>query len=59
MNYRKLTESQIRQQGEAAGREAGKKFILTPGCSVPNDNNGRWSFPVYQKLWERNECLKY
>jgi hypothetical protein len=31
VNYRKLTESQIREQWEAASRAAGNKFILTPG----------------------------
>lgn len=39
-NFRKLSEDQLRQQWEAARTAAGKKFILTPGCSVPNDSTG-------------------
>jgi uroporphyrinogen decarboxylase len=39
VNYRKLTEADIRAQWESASREAGRKFILTPGCSVPNDSS--------------------
>jgi uroporphyrinogen-III decarboxylase len=37
VNYRKLTAGEIRTQWQAASREAGKRYILTPGCSVPND----------------------
>jgi uroporphyrinogen decarboxylase len=38
VDYRKLSEEQLRQQWMAASRAAGQKFILTPGCSVPNDS---------------------
>jgi uroporphyrinogen decarboxylase len=37
VNYKKLTGKEIREQWHAASQAAGKKFILTPGCSVPND----------------------
>jgi uroporphyrinogen decarboxylase len=37
VNYRTLTVTDIRAQWESASRAAGKQFILTPGCSVPND----------------------
>jgi uroporphyrinogen decarboxylase len=37
-NYRELTEDRLRDQWQAAQRDAGKKFILAPGCSVPNDS---------------------
>ena len=37
VNFRKLTPDQMKQQWQAARKAAGKKFILTPGCSVPND----------------------
>jgi len=36
-NFRQLTEAGLRKQWETARADAGKKFILTPGCSVPND----------------------
>jgi uroporphyrinogen decarboxylase len=36
-NFRQLSEGDLRKQWEAAREAAGKKFILTPGCSVPND----------------------
>ena len=39
VNYRTLTEAEIRTQSEAASRAAGQKFILTPGCSVPNESS--------------------
>jgi uroporphyrinogen decarboxylase len=38
VNYRKLTEADLKKQYEAAKAAAGKKFILAPGCSVPNDS---------------------
>lgn len=38
VNYRKLTPDEIRQQWQAASKAAGPKYILTPGCSVPNDS---------------------
>jgi hypothetical protein len=37
VNYRTLTVTDIRAQWESASRAAGKQYILTPGCSVPND----------------------
>ncbi len=36
-NFRKLSEADLRRQWQDARAGAGKKFILTPGCSVPND----------------------
>ena len=38
VNFRKLSAADLRAQWEAASLAAGKKFILTPGCSVPNDS---------------------
>ena len=38
VNYRKLTPADLKQQADAARQAAGKKFILAPGCSVPNDS---------------------
>ncbi len=38
VNYRTLTVEDLRKQWQAASRAAGRKFILTPGCSVPNDS---------------------
>jgi len=38
VRYRKLTPAQLRDQWQAASRVAGRRFILTPGCSVPNDS---------------------
>jgi uroporphyrinogen-III decarboxylase len=38
VNYRKLSPAELRAQWQAASRAAGQKFILTPGCSVPNDS---------------------
>ena len=40
VHYRTLTEAQLRQQAESARKAAGKRFILCPGCSVPNDSTG-------------------
>jgi uroporphyrinogen decarboxylase len=37
VNYRKLSIAELKRQGEAARKAAGDKFILTPGCSVPNE----------------------
>ncbi|MFN7996422.1 MAG: uroporphyrinogen decarboxylase family protein [Bryobacteraceae bacterium] len=37
-NYPQLSEADLRKQWESAREEAGKKFILAPGCSVPNDS---------------------
>ncbi len=38
VNYRKLTEAEIKSQWTAAQAAAGKKFLLAPGCSVPNES---------------------
>ena len=38
VNYRKLSSEDIRRQWQSAAQAAGRKFILTPGCSVPNDS---------------------
>lgn len=37
IDYRKLTSQQLQAQHQAAMREAGKRLILTPGCSAPNE----------------------
>jgi uroporphyrinogen decarboxylase len=37
VNYRKLTAADLKRQHSEAMRAAGKKYILTPGCSVPNE----------------------
>jgi hypothetical protein len=37
-NFRQLSEADLQQQWETARAGAGKKFILTPGCSGPNDS---------------------
>jgi uroporphyrinogen decarboxylase len=36
-NYRKLTPADLKRQWQEAQAAAGKRFILAPGCSVPND----------------------
>jgi uroporphyrinogen decarboxylase len=38
VNYRKLTLDEMGRQWHAAAQAAGRKYILTPGCSVPNDS---------------------
>jgi len=38
VNYRKLTAANLKQQADAARQAAGKRFILAPGCSVPNES---------------------
>lgn len=38
LNYRKLPSAELKSQWQAAAQVAGKKFILTPGCSVPNES---------------------
>ncbi len=35
--FRNLSESEMTSQWQAAQQAAGAKFILAPGCSVPND----------------------
>jgi uroporphyrinogen decarboxylase len=36
--YRTLDVAALRRQAEAARAQAGARFILTPGCSVPDDS---------------------
>lgn len=36
-NFRNLSEAQLRDQWRSAQEAAGKRFILAPGCSVPNE----------------------
>jgi uroporphyrinogen decarboxylase len=36
-DYRTLSEDELRSQWQAARKAAGRKFILAPGCSVPNE----------------------
>ena len=38
VNYRNLQPEAMRRQWQAAAQAAGPKYILTPGCSVPNDS---------------------
>jgi uroporphyrinogen decarboxylase len=38
VNYRKLTAGELSRQWKSAEQAAGRKFILTPGCSVPNES---------------------
>ena len=38
VNYRKLQVAELRDQWKSAESAAGRKFILSPGCSVPNDS---------------------
>jgi uroporphyrinogen decarboxylase len=38
VNYRKLQKSEIQAQWKSAASAAGPKFLLSPGCSVPNDS---------------------
>ena len=37
-HYRTLDAATLQAQADAARRQAGARFILTPGCSVPNDS---------------------
>ncbi len=39
VHYRELDTAKLRAQYESARKAAGAKFILTPGCSVPNDSS--------------------
>ncbi len=38
-NFRRLSEEELRRQWHEAQEAAGPKFILAPGCSVPNDTS--------------------
>lgn len=37
IRYRSLSVEQLRTQAQQARQQAGAKFLLTPGCSVPNE----------------------
>lgn len=39
VNYRKLEKTEIEAQWKSAAAAAGPKFLLSPGCSVPNDSS--------------------
>ncbi len=39
VNFKKLSGASMEKQASAAGQEAGKRFLLAPGCSVPNDTS--------------------
>ena len=38
VHYRKLEKAEIEAQWKSAAAAAGPKFLLSPGCSVPNDS---------------------
>ena len=38
IDFQKLSTEQMREQWKAAREQAGKKYIATPGCSIPNDS---------------------
>lgn len=38
VSFRRLSEAEIQRQWHAAVQAAGKKFILAPGCSVPDNS---------------------
>ena len=38
-NFRTLSADQLKSQWASAQDAAGRKFILAPGCSVPNDTS--------------------
>jgi uroporphyrinogen decarboxylase len=38
-HFRSLSVETLRSQYESARKEAGKRFLLAPGCSVPNDSS--------------------
>jgi uroporphyrinogen decarboxylase len=37
VNFRKLASAELKTQWQAAGKASGKRFLLAPGCSVPNE----------------------
>jgi uroporphyrinogen-III decarboxylase len=39
VNFPKLSLDDLHQQAKTARQQAGKKFLLTPGCSVPDDTS--------------------
>lgn len=50
VNFRKLSVADMKRQHEQAIPAAGKKFILTPGCSVPNDSTAAELMKLPQML---------
>jgi uroporphyrinogen decarboxylase len=38
-NFPNLSGDELRQQAKTAWQQAGKQFVLTPGCSVPDDTS--------------------
>jgi uroporphyrinogen decarboxylase len=38
VRFRSLSDEDVRSQSASARKQAGKHFILAPGCSVPNDS---------------------
>ena len=38
IDFQKLSTEQMREQWKAARKQAGKKYIATPGCSIPNNS---------------------
>lgn len=50
VKYKDLTPAQIREQWQSASSAAGSKFILTPGCSLPNDSTDEELFRLPQVL---------
>jgi uroporphyrinogen decarboxylase len=38
IDFQKLSTEQMREQWKAAREQAGKKYIATPGCSIPNNS---------------------
>ncbi len=45
-NYRTLNAEELKRQSTVAAKEAGNRFILAPGCSVPDNSTD----PELQKL---------
>jgi uroporphyrinogen-III decarboxylase len=47
VRFRSLSREEVQSQYASARSEAGKHFILAPGCSVPNDStdNELWQVP--------------
>jgi len=37
VNFRKLSPDDLRNQWHTAVEQPGKRLILAPGCSIPND----------------------
>ncbi|HET8550763.1 MAG TPA: uroporphyrinogen decarboxylase family protein [Bryobacteraceae bacterium] len=54
VNFRKLTRGDLLKQTKAAREAAGKRFILAPGCSVPNDTTDEELLRLNRALGVRN-----